>query len=297
MAVPVNRDTERGPDFICIGAQKAGTGWLYEQLRHHPDFWMPPIKELHYFDRLGVNIRGTPNRTLPLARSEYDRIRIARSRAVDSRDAEFLERFEALVQTESLDLRGYADLFQVRAGLVSGDITPGYSILEEAVIEQIADRFSSTKIIFIARDPVERAWSQLSMYVRRGLIKPFAPDDLDAISQHINRPEVLARSYPSEIAQRWERHVLPELFQIYFFDDLKRDPADLRASIIAFLGGNAAKPSGTLTADHNAKATKQKLSLTDAVRSHLARLFEQELRRCAIELGGPAQYWPAKYGL
>lgn len=29
------------PDFICIGAQKAGTTWLYEQLRRHPDVWMP----------------------------------------------------------------------------------------------------------------------------------------------------------------------------------------------------------------------------------------------------------------
>ena len=30
-----------GPDFICIGMQKAGTRWLYQQLRGHPEFWMP----------------------------------------------------------------------------------------------------------------------------------------------------------------------------------------------------------------------------------------------------------------
>jgi hypothetical protein len=40
-----------GPDFICIGMQKAGTGWLFDQLQYHPDFWMPPIKEIHYLDR------------------------------------------------------------------------------------------------------------------------------------------------------------------------------------------------------------------------------------------------------
>src|SRR6476660_1146062 len=40
-----------GPDFICIGMPKAGTGWFYDQLSHHPDFWMPPAKELHYLDR------------------------------------------------------------------------------------------------------------------------------------------------------------------------------------------------------------------------------------------------------
>jgi hypothetical protein len=40
------------PDFLCVGAQKAGTSWLYRQLEPHPDFWMPPVKELHYFDQL-----------------------------------------------------------------------------------------------------------------------------------------------------------------------------------------------------------------------------------------------------
>lgn len=40
-----------GPDFLCVGLQKAGTAWLYDQLDSHPDFWMPPLKELHYFDK------------------------------------------------------------------------------------------------------------------------------------------------------------------------------------------------------------------------------------------------------
>ncbi|MBK7919375.1 MAG: sulfotransferase [Chloroflexi bacterium] len=39
------------PDFLCIGAQKAGTTWLYQALRQHPQVSMPPIKENHYFDR------------------------------------------------------------------------------------------------------------------------------------------------------------------------------------------------------------------------------------------------------
>ena len=45
----------KGPDFICIGAQKAGTTWLYENLNGHPDVWMPPVKEFHYFNRVRAN--------------------------------------------------------------------------------------------------------------------------------------------------------------------------------------------------------------------------------------------------
>ena len=38
------------PDFQGIGAQKGGTTWLYENLRCHPQLFLPKHKELHYFD-------------------------------------------------------------------------------------------------------------------------------------------------------------------------------------------------------------------------------------------------------
>lgn len=38
------------PDFLGIGAQRAGTTWLYENLRCHPEVFLPEHKELHYFD-------------------------------------------------------------------------------------------------------------------------------------------------------------------------------------------------------------------------------------------------------
>ncbi len=38
------------PDFLVIGAQKAGTTWLHRNLQAHPDIWMPR-REVHYFDR------------------------------------------------------------------------------------------------------------------------------------------------------------------------------------------------------------------------------------------------------
>ena len=38
------------PDFICVGAQRAGTTWLYECLREHPQVFVPEIKELQFFN-------------------------------------------------------------------------------------------------------------------------------------------------------------------------------------------------------------------------------------------------------
>ena len=38
------------PNFICIGAQRAGTTWLYHCLKEHPEVFVPEKKELRFFN-------------------------------------------------------------------------------------------------------------------------------------------------------------------------------------------------------------------------------------------------------
>lgn len=44
------------PHFIGIGAARTGSTWLYHLLWPHPELWLPPIKELHYFDAIDKTI-------------------------------------------------------------------------------------------------------------------------------------------------------------------------------------------------------------------------------------------------
>jgi Sulfotransferase family len=269
---------EACPDFLCIGAQKGGTSWLFHQLTLHPDFWMPPVKEVHYFDSLSrVNRRNHP-------------------RCRDERDQWFLARLVELSALPYVDLGAYSRLFAAKRALLSGDITPAYSTLKDELVEKIVGYFPNLKVIFLARDPVDRAWSQLSMGVRLGNIAPFDSTNPDEVLRNLQSPGVLSRSYPSKIARRWRRYVRPDLFRVYFFDDLKENPGGLRRSILSFLGADPDKPSGPLNADYNGQAGREKLRLTDRVRSTLAQFFKDELKACASELGGPARNWPARYG-
>jgi Sulfotransferase family len=266
------------PDFLCVGAQKAGTTWLYQQLDSHPDFWMPPIKELHYFDELCRVQRARP------------------PRCRDERDLRFVESVKSLSGGPSIDLKNYARLFEPKASLLSGDITPTYSTLSEKVIRRIVEYFPNLKVIFLARDPVERAWSHLSMEVHYRQIEPFEVTDIDDVNRNLLRRGMLLRSYPSATVARWKRHVHPNLFRVYFFDDLQINPTELRRSIFHFLGADPDKRSDRLTADYNSWAGMEKLQLTGKVRSHLAQFFKKELKTCAAKLGGPARQWPARYG-
>ena len=134
------------------------------------------------------------------------------------------------------------------------------------------------------------------MGVRLGNIPAFDSTNPAEVLRNLLSPGVFFRSYPSKIVKRWRRYVRPDLFRIYFFDDLKEDPAGMRRSILSFLGADPDKPSGSLKADYNGQGGKEKLPLTDKVRARVAHFFEHELKACAEELGGHAKSWPARYG-
>jgi len=263
---------------LCVGVHKGGTTWLYQQLDSHPDFWMPPLKELHYFDQLSrVQRRSSP-------------------RCRDERDRCFLESVDSLSAKPYLVLDHYARLFEPKGPLISGDISPNYSTLGNEVIRRIVGHFPNLKVIFLARDPVERVWSHLSMEVHYHQIEAFDVTDIDEVDRNLLRRGLLLRSYPSTIVARWKRHVHPDRFRIYFFDDLQKNPTELRRCILEFLGADPDKVENSMPAQHNSWAKMGKLPLTDQVRSHLAHFFKKELKTCAARLGGAARDWPARYG-
>lgn len=43
--------TGAGPDFLILGAMKAGTSSLFSYIGQHPQMLMPSSKEIHYYDR------------------------------------------------------------------------------------------------------------------------------------------------------------------------------------------------------------------------------------------------------
>jgi hypothetical protein len=266
------------PDFMCVGAHKSGTTWLYRQLDSHPDFWMPPVKELHYFDQLSRVDRSAP------------------PRCRDERDLRFLESLNSLSTKADIDLENYGRLFEPKGSLLSGDISPNYSTLSSKLIRQIVRYFPSLKVIFLARDPVQRFWSHLSMEVHYRQIEPFDATNIHEVNRNLLRRGMRLRSYPTAVVTRWKRYVHPDRFRVYFFDDLQRNPTELRRSILDFLGADPDKPSGQLKTDYNRWAGMEKLPLTIQVRSHLAHVFKKELKTCAARLGGPAKEWPARYG-
>ena len=282
----------KGPDFICVGAQKAGTQWLYDQLAFHPDFWMPPVKELHFFDLPGSRVRKA--RKL-LRRAERKGETFNRRRARQNKrplaedDLAFLRSFIDLPEG---DIEAYADLFDCRGGRLCGDITPGYSGLTKPVIGRIADRFPDVKAIYIARNPIDRFWSAFNMRLRRGDIGESR--DVDALRAFAARKGVKRRSSPSTTVRRWRKVLPPDQFALCFFEDVIAHPDRLRRDILTFLGASA-EANLAVPSNFNRKSNLQKFAMNDVQRQTIADIFKAELEACAEELGGPAVGWADAY--
>lgn len=289
-----------GPDFICVGAQKAGTQWLYDQLAWHPAFWMPPVKEFHYLDggsfarhrRAAKSLRRRAALGLPLVNA----VRAKRSyRALTARDLDFLERYAALLADERIDLEGYAGLFAPKAGDLAGDITPGYSRLDAEAIAAFARRFPETRVIYIARDPIERLWSHILMTARRN--KSIERITLERTMKFARRPMVRLRCTNTEVVRRWRAEVPEGRFGLFVFDDIRDDPVAARRAILSFLDADPNAPSGALPPDFNRKSGERKVAMPDDIRAALVAEFADELRASASEFGGAARGWLGRYGL
>ncbi len=114
------------PTFLVIGAEKSGTTWLYEQLRRHPDIFIPLVKELHYFNKRNSNLE--PKRNFEDSGQEW----------------------------YEYHFRGAKD------GQSIGEVTPMY-LCDEVAPERIRRVIPNVKLIACLRHPTDRAHSHYWM--------------------------------------------------------------------------------------------------------------------------------------
>ena len=159
--------TKDKPDFLCIGAQKAGTSWLYANLNRNGNIWMPPIKELHYFDHLfcPANRKWTTWHIQKSAKIILEKKQDYKSNI----NNDYINYIEKISNGTLFCEEWYKDIFNYYAdpSCVYGDITPEYSTIPEDGIRYIKKYLNSPKIIYIIRDPFLRVISQVKMNALR----------------------------------------------------------------------------------------------------------------------------------
>lgn len=221
----------QGPSFICIGAQKAGTTWLYDNLAVHPQIWMPPIKEIHFFNTV------CPNEYLLGVETHRNQQGLARYKPLLNNMNVMTLKWLYRYYNEPMSTIWYYRLFDnpMIQKRKAGDITPAYSTLDERGIrftKQVLNQ--NCKILIILRNPIERTWSAVKMLFRwKGDDIKFT--DIEKLKNVLQQPTHRIRSNYLFMVKYWAR-IFGNNFQSFLYDDLRSDPKNFLYSIQDFLG-------------------------------------------------------------
>lgn len=275
--------------MFCVGANKAGTSWLHRYLSRHPDCRLPHLKELHYFDALAFGRIEAEKRRVRKLRDDL----AAKAAGADAwtarrlaeRMAE-LDDWLAVLGRDGVDLAAYRAFLTERAGTARliGDITPAYALLPEDMLARMDAIAPRVRFLYLLRDPVDRAWSNIRMNARR------AADSLANVGQTAlamfdawcegREDAVWKRSDYAGALTRLRAAVRPEGLMVAYYETLFSHEALDR--ICAFLGiGPAPAPLAervhtgvpvTLDAGRRARAQALLAPQYDFVRSTVGDL-------------------------
>ena len=270
--------TDKGPDFLVIGAQRAGTTWLHRVLRQHPSLWLPPVKELHYFDRLETK------RTI-LDPKERRRVGLKQLLSLDP----WLVSYWLRARSDEW----YARLFRgaKAKGLVAGEITPAYATLDETVLRRIKRLNDNIKLIFVMRDPVERAWSAVNNAAKKGAA------DASSVEKSIKRAResgAAARSAYADTIKRLEAVFPANQIHYCFFEDLRDRPEALTSDLFSFLGVEPVPPTPVQLPQAVNVAAGSKPIPPEFSRT-MARDYLPMVGDLCRRFDGPPHRWRARY--
>lgn len=122
------------PDFLVVGAEKCGTTWLADMLRQHPQVFIPPEKEIHYFNRRF---------------SDFPKVR---NLNFDKPLAWYLAFFSGAEGRQRV-----------------GEACPAY-LWDESAPARIHAFDPSLSILALLRNPIERTFSAYRFWMQRGVV-------------------------------------------------------------------------------------------------------------------------------
>ncbi|MEM9387385.1 MAG: sulfotransferase [Pseudomonadota bacterium] len=285
------------PTFVCIGAPKCGTTWLYQQLASHPQIWLPPEKEVRYFNKRYPieNSEAPPGRRMGLFGLFRDHPRRVITRALRrslSPRAGFPIRWMIKFLSGPGDFHWYASLFDPARGRVSGDITPFYASLPAYAVQEIREGFPDLKVIFLMRDPVARAWSNARMMLPLMLERPLAQITEADFADYLARPSAHVEGHYLHALDTWGRAYPQKQFLIEYQDHISTDPQRTLDRITTHLGVEPrAIPAATLAKRVNAGSARSHTQMPPAIRQWLSQYYLTELEQLAERCGRPVTDW------
>lgn len=286
------------PDFLGIGTPRAGTTWLWENLRQHPQIWLPYRKELHYFDRAtsypSPSYLATQQLTRRLLGHEKDHAQYRRvllhSLVRDLRHPSWNRlRWDWTYLFGTIGDEWYASLFEQGRGKVKGEITPGYALLEPEDIEHVHQLVPRAKLIILIRNPVERTWSSVR---KRARTSTWSLESLseDEFLKMINSKALVVRADYLKTLSNWRLYYPHQQFFIGFYEEIAQTPQEFLLRLFDFLEVEVSERCITAAAERRYNASPE-MNIPPRLKRLLAEQYYDQIKGLSQLVGSYATNW------
>lgn len=281
--------------LLGVGAQKAGTTWLYQFLRHHPECNMGTIKEYAVFDtalRPDLSYDRQRLRLRSLQHMARNRANRAETGQAYAESAELLDLMDSIALACDLDryVPYFDRLISARPGLkLVGDITPSYTALRAPEFARIRDLLTAggyrVKVVLLMRDPVERCYSAIRMADRnaakQGGPGPARPAEERFVDEALAPWCEIRTRYDQTIEALEEVFPAEDIHYDFFETFIAPDPV---AALTGFLGISAGTPNFSHRSNASPRLAEPSPEALAQVRAHYAPTYDFCRARFGAEL-------------
>jgi len=195
------------PSFFILGAQKSGTTWLWDMLKQHPGTSLPEEKEIHYFGSAELYEKG---------------------------DDWYYSHFAGLNPEKLIGEASTTYFFDHVPFWHNPSHELAYSLSLPPIPDLIENKFPNAKYIVILRDPVRRAISAYSHWMRKGDLPPTI--GLKQLASRRPKMRILEYGFYAKYLKVWKNRVPSERFRVVLFENqIKRNWDQTLYNIFHFL--------------------------------------------------------------
>lgn len=257
------------PNFIIVGAAKAGTTAIYHYLNQHPQVYLTPLKETNYFALAGQKLEFC-------GPGDADYVN---SLSITCRDA-YRAQFDG-----------------VRDEIAVGEASPLY-LYHPLAAQRIRDAVPDAKILIILRNPIDRAYSAFLHLVRDGreTHRDFEaalaqePARIAAGWEHIWHYAAMGRYF--EQVKRYFEGFPRQQVRVFLYRDLRTDPRAVLRDTLDFVGADSDFEFDMATRYNEASLPlDQRPPLFPRVRAHLQDELRDDILGLQNLIGRDLSHW------
>jgi hypothetical protein len=239
-------------NFLGIGAQKAGTTWLFKRLSMHPNIYFPRGKEMHFWDKYDANN--------PESAIHYTRV---------FGDGHFYRQ----------------NRFKI------GEITPEYATLGDVALEALQDIAPDVRIFYSLRDPAERMWSALKMHLLLQQ-KDIKNIDIGELLEMAKKDHFYRQTEYATNLSNWSRFFPKKQICVVMFDRFNSSPYQVLTVLSRHIGIDEgfyqllppAVLGGVVFEGHKATMPRE-------VRAEFIKMFDSTISGVEDFIGGKLPGW------